>query len=88
MGPPSPERFVEHAMEFDADKDGKLSREELMKFAQQMPNHQGPGGPGSPGGRGGRGQRPQGPSGAGPGRPEGPREGGGPPERPRRPEAE
>jgi EF hand len=41
--PPSPDRFVDHAMQFDTDKDGKLSRDELMKFAVQMPNHQ-PGG--------------------------------------------
>ncbi|MCA9010275.1 MAG: hypothetical protein KDB01_11040, partial [Planctomycetaceae bacterium] len=41
MGPPSPERFVEHAMEFDADKDGKLDKSELMKFAEQIPNRMG-----------------------------------------------
>ena len=37
-GPPrhNPERFVEHAMEFDADKDGKLSQEELLKFGEEM----------------------------------------------------
>ncbi|MFN7730565.1 MAG: hypothetical protein ACK5OB_01590, partial [Pirellula sp.] len=27
-GPPSPERMVEHAFEFDADHDGKLDRNE------------------------------------------------------------
>lgn len=37
-GPPphNPERFVEHALEFDADKDGKLSQEELLKFGEEM----------------------------------------------------
>ena len=33
---PSPERFVERAMSFDADGDGKLDREELGKFAEEM----------------------------------------------------
>ncbi len=33
---PSPERFVERAMSFDADADGKLDREELGKFAAEM----------------------------------------------------
>ena len=36
MGPPDPERFAEHALEFDADGDGKLDRSELMKFAEQI----------------------------------------------------
>ena len=35
-GPPSPQAFMERAMEFDADKDGKLSKEELTKLAEQM----------------------------------------------------
>jgi hypothetical protein len=37
-GPPphNSQRFVEHALEFDADKDGKLDRDELMKFADEM----------------------------------------------------
>lgn len=35
-GPPNPERFVEHALTFDADDDGKLDRDELLKFAQEM----------------------------------------------------
>ncbi|MGV3484411.1 MAG: hypothetical protein ACO1RT_08335 [Planctomycetaceae bacterium] len=39
---PNPERFVDHAMQFDADGDKKLDREELIKFAQSMPHH-GPG---------------------------------------------
>lgn len=70
-GPPNQERFLDHAMEFDADKDGKLNREELMQFAKSMAERRGgPGGP--PDGQGGR----------GPGdRPEGDR-----PERPRRPD--
>lgn len=39
---PDPARFVEHVFEFDANGDGMISRDELQKFAQQMP---GPGGP-------------------------------------------
>lgn len=35
--PRNPERFVEHAMEFDADGDGKLDRVELAKFAEHLP---------------------------------------------------
>ena len=98
MGPPSPERFVERAMTFDTDNDGKLDRNELAKFAEEMGRQRGgPGGPGGPGaggppggaqGRGGR----RGPGGGGPGGPPG-GPGGGPgdengprPERPRRPE--
>ena len=53
-GPRSPERMVEHAMEFDADNDGKLSKNELMKFAEELHRHPpGPGGPpgGGPDGR-------------------------------------
>jgi hypothetical protein len=88
MGP-DPKRMVEHAMEFDADKDGKLSKAELLKFAEDFASHHpGPGGPRGPGGGGrGPGGRPMGP-GAGP--PMGPGGEGRPtegtPERPRRPE--
>ena len=87
MGPPSPERFVERAMSFDTDKDGKLDRNELMKFAEEMgrqrggPGVGGPPGGGPPGGPEGRGGR-RGPEGAG--GPSGGREGR--TERPRRPE--
>lgn len=35
-GRPSPERFVERAMAFDADGDGKIDRQELEKFADEM----------------------------------------------------
>jgi hypothetical protein len=35
-GGPSPERFVERAMTFDADGDGKLDRAELEKFAGEF----------------------------------------------------
>jgi hypothetical protein len=35
-GGPSPERFVERAMTFDADGDGKLDKTELEKFAGEM----------------------------------------------------
>ena len=53
-GPQNAERFVDRALEFDADKDGKLSKEELTKWAEQM-------GRGFGGARGGedRPQRPQ-----------------------------
>lgn len=84
-GPPSPERFVEHAMTFDADKDGKLSKEELLKFAQEMirrgPPGRGPEGRGGPGGPGERG-------GPGVGRGARPDAGGERPRRPARPDAE
>ncbi|TWU32192.1 hypothetical protein [Novipirellula artificiosorum] len=42
-GPPNPEQFVEHAMQFDADQDGKLSKVELLKFATEFAKHQPPG---------------------------------------------
>jgi len=72
MGPPNPKRFVEDALRFDADKDGKLDKAELLKFATEMGNRQGR----PPGPDGGRGQgRPPG------GRPPGDRpRGDGPPE--------
>lgn len=41
---PSPERFVERAMRYDDDKDGKLDREELMTFAEDLMERFGPGG--------------------------------------------
>src|SRR5207248_3697642 len=53
FGPPNPQAFVDRAMEFDADKDGKLSKEELAKMAEQM----GPG-RGAPPARGGGDQPP------------------------------
>ena len=38
--------MMEHAMEFDADKDGKLSQDELLKFAEEFhKRHPGPRGP-------------------------------------------
>ena len=61
-GPPNPEMMIEMAMRFDADGDGKLSREELTKFAHDMARRRG--GEGNPQGRGpeggGRPQRPAG----------------------------
>ena len=60
-GPPSPERMVEHAMHFDADKDGKLDKDELLKFAEEMSRHRGPG------------DRGRGPEGGGEGEPRPPR---------------
>ena len=85
-GPPSPERFVEHAMKFDADGDGKLDRDELTKFAEEIQRMRGgAGGPGGgrsgPGGRGGRG-----PGQGGFGGPDGPGGGGERSQRPQRPE--
>jgi len=85
-----PEGFVRHALSSDADGDGKLNRDELMKLAQSPPPRPGqdmrPGQGGGP--PGGRGPGAGGPPGAGgrPGRPGA--EGGGTPERPRRPSAE
>lgn len=73
---PSPERFVERAMTFDADGDAKLDKAELEKFAQDMMARMRPPGEGF--------RRDQ------PPRP-GPREPGGDlqrPERPRRPDDE
>lgn len=84
-GGPSPERFVERALTFDADGDGKLDRAELEKFAGEVMQRMragmaergmGPGGPRDGGFRPGDGQRR---------RPEGGEEGSRP-ERPRRPE--
>lgn len=86
MGPPSAERLIEHAMQFDADGDGKLDKAEFTKFAEEFISRMGrPGGEGGPGGRrpfgtddegGPGGRRPNGQG----GNPEG--------ERPRRPAAE
>jgi hypothetical protein len=54
-GPPSPERFVERALGFDKDGDGKLDRSELEAFAEQIMQ-----GMGRPGGRpGGQGRPPR-----------------------------
>ncbi|MDZ4852304.1 MAG: EF-hand domain-containing protein [Pirellulaceae bacterium] len=83
---PNPERFVAMAMEFDADKDGKLNRDELMKFAQEMPNRRpggdagGDRGPGRPDGGRPDGGRPDA------GRPDAGRPDAGRPDRPARPE--
>jgi hypothetical protein len=78
---------VQFAMQFDDDKDEKLSKEELMKFAENLPTMrrgmEGPGGGFRPGGPEGRG--PGGPEGRGPGGPGGDRPR---PERPTRPDTE
>lgn len=76
-GPPDPASFVEHVMEFDANKDGLLSKEELMKFAEEGMHRGGPGGPGQQRGPREGGDRPEGNRG------ESPR-----PVRPARPEIE
>lgn len=77
-GPPGPERLVEHAMTFDADGDGKLSKAELTKFAEQLGSRS-QRGPGA-GGPGGRGPGAGGPGAGGPGGQgrRGPDTGGGP----------
>lgn len=59
-GPPTKEKFMAHAMTFDADKDGKLNRSELEKMATALVaemNSRGPGGQGGPGQSNGRGNR-------------------------------
>lgn len=80
-GGPSPERFVERAMSFDADGDGKLDRAELERFAGEFMQRM-------QGGMPGRGPRSGPRPGAGPGPEGGPgfSEGGERPERPRRPD--
>ena len=40
-GPPSPRQFVENALRFDADKDGKLDRQELTKLAESLGRRRG-----------------------------------------------
>lgn len=78
MGPPNPERFVEHAMSFDADGDGKLDKAEMTKFAEEFTSHMGrfgrrdgesrpgggrpEGGPSRSSDRGQEGERPQRPA--------------------------
>jgi hypothetical protein len=93
-GRPNPERFVEHAMQFDADGDGKLDRQELFKFAKELPppgrgmaRRGGPGGRGpGGGGPGDDGPPGDGPPGGGPGKGGPDNEGSGRPQRPERPE--
>lgn len=80
---PSAQRLVEHAMHFDADGDGKLSRDELLKFAKDFARHA-RGGRGGPGGPGGPGGGPGGPGGQG--GPGGPPSDDDAPNRPPRPE--
>jgi EF hand domain-containing protein len=48
FGPPNPEDFANRALEFDADKDGKLSKEELVKMGEQFGRGFGGGRPGAP----------------------------------------
>ena len=80
----NPDRMFTHAMEFDADKDGKLSPEELKKFiADFVQQHPGPGDEGRPGPGGPGGGVPRGGPPNGGGRPG---EGGDRPERPKRPD--
>jgi len=83
---PDPERFVERAMSFDGDGDGKLDRAELGTFAEEMMGRMRPRGP--EGFRRDPPPRPaRGTGDAGPERPERPRrpEAAGGRERPRRP---
>ena len=59
-GPPSPERMVEHAFEFDANHDGQLSKEEMTAFAKELgKRRRGPGGRPGRGGEDGRPERPR-----------------------------
>ncbi len=65
-GQPRPEQFIEHAMTFDANKDGMISKTELTKMAKAVTEEMsrrggdhGPGG-GGPGGGPGHGGRPAG----------------------------
>ncbi|MDA0659961.1 MAG: hypothetical protein O3C60_14125 [Planctomycetota bacterium] len=37
FGPPSPEEFIERAMQFDTNEDGQLNRDELRAMAESMP---------------------------------------------------
>ncbi len=60
---PSPERFVERAMRYDDDKDGKLDRDELTKFAEDLMERFRPG-PGEPPPSRDRFNRGEGPEGA------------------------
>lgn len=53
-GGPNAERMFEHAMQFDADGDGKLSQDELKKFIEDFVRR-GPAGGGARGGAEGRG---------------------------------
>lgn len=72
-GPPGPERLMEDAFEFDANKDGLLSKAELQKFADEHARRGPPAGQfGGPGGRRGS--------------PDGRQAGGDRPSRPARPE--
>ncbi len=57
--PPNTDRFVAHAMSFDADKDGKLSQQELARFAEEMQRNPPPGGPRDPAGRPNDEERPE-----------------------------
>ncbi len=61
-GPPNPEQFINHAFEFDADKDGKLSKEELTKMLSESGPMGGGRGPERTGGEGGAGRRPNRPA--------------------------
>lgn len=49
-GGPNAIQMVQHALQFDSDKDGKLSRQEFMGFAKECAKHAARGGDGGPGG--------------------------------------
>ena len=59
FSPPKPEEVVDRVMEFDADKDGKLSKEELTKWAEQFGRGFGGGRGRRDGGEGDQPRRPQ-----------------------------
>ena len=40
-GPPNPDQFIQQALQFDQDGDGKLDRQELLKFARTLTRRRG-----------------------------------------------
>ena len=40
-GPPTPEQFIQQALQFDQDGDGQLDRQELLNFARSLPRRRG-----------------------------------------------
>ena len=42
-GPPNPDEFIQQALQFDQDGDGKLDRQELLRFARSLTRRRGNG---------------------------------------------